>query len=331
MSPSLDDVPQKYDVRITTGSNEFFFILSDAQPFTEADVNAFAPKMASPGAQGYDNLDLYATVAQESWHHGSGFVWFSEQFGFSHSDAGPGSEGEGVDTRFSGWAQIFTTVEDTTGSPPTQAPVAAADSASFVHMALASTGGHVRVNSAFSWDQDRQMALGANQTANDVLVVGSGSTGNLFVSVDTNRLQASTDEGAAWANAGNATNPPNNLGALAVGGGYMWGVEDGRNELHYAANVAGSDWEGSGDANEIVVGPGNPEAVNDIAWWNGALYIGRPDDLYVVQNFTPSAIGFEMGVHTDNFKELMPGPDGQLWFISRNQIYSWNGQRPRLL
>ena len=312
------------DIVLTiAGTNYGFDLAKDIfnGGYLEMDISQWSPRVAAGGLD-RSQLRLWSTVSQSSWHHGFGFPQMSDEAGFSHSDQGPGTQGSHVDTRWDGYAQIFTEMQDPGGTHPTVTAANMAASDSYIHAALNSSGGHVRYTNA-AWDQDTDMGVGSAQTANDVLVVGD----RVFVSIDTNRLQVSIDEGAAWANAGNATNPPNNIGAMAVGGGRMWGVEDGRNELHYSSAVDGSDWEGSGDANEIIVGPG-VEAVSDILWWNGKLYCGRPDDLYMVdQNDVAHGVGLGFSYNTDNFREMIAGPDGYLWFLNRNKIFRWAGSR----
>ena len=212
--------------------------------------------------------------------------------------------------------QMYSELEDP-GSHPTSIAGDMALSDSYIHAVGAF--GHTRYsNSAFDND-----TLGS-QTGNNLLVVGD----RVFASINgANRMQVSTNEGASFGNAGNSTNPPNNFGPLAIGGGRMWGVEEGRNELHYSSAVDGSDWEGSGDANEIIMGPG-VEAVSALQWWNGKMYGGRPDDLYMVdQNDVAHGVGLGFSYSVDNFKELMAGPDGYLWFLTRNKIFRWAGSR----
>ena len=323
--PASDSLGTLYDVEIQIGSTSYWFRLDPVRPFQESDVTPWSTRVASGGAPGYDKQDLYVTVAQESFHHGMGFSHFSDQFGYSHSDATLGTQGPHVDTRFKGWAQIVTTYAAAAATAPSVLAVAAVDSTNNVHFAHGSSGWSRYSGSA--WTTSNNFSIGSAQTANDVLVVANNS---MFVSIDTNRLQTSTDQGDTWANAGNATNPPNNFGPMAIGAGRLWAVEDGRNELHYASAVDGSDWEGSGDANEIIVGPG-VVAVNDLVWWNGNLYAGRPDDLYRIENERAYGVGFKMGYHANNFREMLAGPDGNMWMICRNKIYSWTGSGTKAL
>lgn len=293
-----------HHISLTVSGTEYGFMLTPGPAaWRMQDISDFSPRIAS-GALGYRDLTLWQCWAQEDWTHGFGFPYATDEAGYARS-------GSGVDTRHRGIATLATKL---TGATLASTVNKFIDFDGYSYACLASNGGVQKYDSG--WAATSQ----TTGTCHDAIATGD----YLVVALDGARARKMNTSGT-WSNAGSDTNTPTDFRKLCLHAGYLWGSEEGTNKLHYASEEDISDLEGDGDADEIVVGPGNVPIVNMISY-AGVLYVAREDGLWIVDdtNLAYSHQDFSAERHSSNFQS-MAIYKGHLYFTVRQNIWRYTG------
>ncbi len=294
-----------HHISLTVSGTEYGFMLTPGpSAWKQMDISDFSPRIAS-GALGYRDLTMWQAWAQEDWTHGFGFPYATDESGYARS-------GSGIDTRHKGIATLATKI---TSSETGYVVNKFVDFDTKTYACLAADGG-VRKYAAAAWAATSQ----TTGTVNDAIATGT----YLVAALDGARAKK-MDTAGTWTNAGNDTTPPSDFYRLCLHAGYLWGSEHGTNKLHYGSSEDISDLEGDGDADEIVVGPGNIPIVNMVSY-AGVLYVAREDGLWIVDdtNLAYSQQDFSAERHASNFASMCIYK-GHLYFTVRQNIWRYTG------
>ena len=292
---------ETHSVSLTVSGTEYGFMLRSWPGYRKLDVSDFSPRVSS-GSLGYRDLSLWQVWAQDSWHHGMGKPYATDEAGYHKT-------GHGVDTRHNGIATLATKV---TSSETGKTVNKFLDFDGYTYAGLAANGGVRKYDDGWA---------ATSQTTGTVLDMIS--TGDYLVATMDGGQTRKMGTDGTWSDAGLST--ADDFRQLCLHGGALWASEDGANVLHFATETDLSDLEGTGDTEEIVVGPGSVPIVNMVSYM-GVLYVARQDGLWIVDdtNAAYSQMDFRPESHSSNFASMCVW-HGHLYFTVRNCIYRYTG------
>ena len=264
-----------------------------------------SPAVQVPGSSRYQDFSLQRTWELSSWHHGRGALEWEDPFAFFDS--------RGVDTRIRGQFtlcplqnQTLKTTSIAIGGNPTKFALASTTGTLYVCIGGADRDVYTWNNGTGLWNIT---TAGLTTDPTDMVEF----LGYVWVAQgEANVMRRRLLSSGVWSS---GSVPATYLAAGGVGttaGSSLWRA-DNTNELFYTTD--GAAWRGPlyvGDTNTLI---------RSLLIWDGRLYVGKDDGLYMVQNGQVSQLlDFSFARDPNNFK-WMKVWQGSIYFPILNGLY----------